>query len=366
MSSAMGAVRPRRRQRRGIATTQLAAGRERRDEDDDAVKLRGEMVYVSSGTIAYSAWMFETIFGAGGSGAYSVAERPVMLTRVGEGLESCSCSYMGLTLYPVKTEQAGRMKRLAYRETLEPCVDCDAPGEQMAGGAVADEAYEDEDGADVCTIGVLENGTEAWPYHEVFFFPIVPTLDRWWPCVPSPALFLAIAKLATARLVARRRENGEPNGTTPSVHPLFYSTRVEAPPGSKELFLSTRELLGPLYDPLFDATEEDAGLLGIGTVVNANDFQAGVGLAFRPYDERSREEKQAVAAELRTLICGILDEDIGPGPCYVIVDRGPVRRRTSFYAAAGFKYTSVFEPAGSGKTKCHSVRLLNSALKPLL
>lgn len=333
---------------------------------EDANKLKGEMVYVGSGKIAYSAWMFATVFGTGGRGAYSIAERPVLLTRVGEGLESCLCSYMGLTLYPVKTEQAERMKRLAYREPREKRgEDDDEPSEQTAEEAA--EVYEEEDDADVCTIGVLETGEEVWSYREVFFFPIVPTLDRWWPCVPSPALFAAIAKIVNARLIARRRENGEPAETMPLVCPMFYSTRVEARSRSHERFIAMREFLGPLHDPLFDTTmEEDAGLLGVGALGNVNNFQAGIGVTFLSCDKRSHEKKRHAAIEVRNLIGDILDEELGDGVCYVLVERGPVRRRIRFSATAGFKYTSVFEPVGFDKLKkCHSVRLLNSALKPL-
>lgn len=373
-------LRPRarrdKRRIRPVSQDQLDARRarakQREDEDQvalaDARDMKSEAVFVGNGTIAYSAWMFNSVFGEGGSGPYSVAERPVLLTRVGEGLESCSGACMGLTLYPVRTEQGGRLKRLVHakpsddyweacRMFEEKLIARDDPD---GGGEDVDDYEDDDDDIDVCTMGVLETGEEVWPYRDVFFFPIVPTLDRWWPCLPSPALFAAVSRILNARLSDRRREAGQPVESTPLLCPLFYSSRVDVLPKVKEIFLALRDFLGPLYDPLFDTTVEDTGLLGVGAARNVNNFQAGVGVVFLSCDARSLEEKRLAAMELRDEVQSFLDEDLDGGACHVLVARGAVRRRTTFSTSSGFKYTSRFEPSIRDKINSRYVQLLDS------
>ncbi|QEG54075.1 hypothetical protein [Cacatuid alphaherpesvirus 2] len=363
------------------------------EDTDDAEKLRNELVFVGNGSIAYAPWMFELVFdGNEGTGVFSVGKRPIMLTCLGKGLETCVGASMGMTLYPVRTEQGGRMKRLAFTSTPEErCLektgekyeDGDGEGESAlehtdpienleisnpvrsllrenyaSAEDEEEEAYEEKD-VDVCAIGVLETGEEEWKNEEVFFLPIAPTRDRWWPCVPTPCLFSALAQLVNERLRKRRRRDDR-GAQCPSVYPIFYTSRVNGDAGDalKKTFISTRKLLGLLYDPLFDITQEYAGPVGAGCAKTVNNFQAGLGIVFP--DSFSHQEKRACANYIQTLTRDIIDAELTDETFYVVVSRGPVRRRFTFHTSSEFCFTSTFEPSGKNKLGARSLQLLNA------
>ncbi|AEB97311.1 protein ID [Gallid alphaherpesvirus 1] len=315
------------------------------DYCNDSEKLEEEMVFVGAGKISYSSWMYEAIFSCDcipDGSAFAVAKHAVILNRVNGGLPSCLGSAHGLTIYPARTSQRGRFSRLAYRNDMSP--------------APQSENTVDVDGElGACAIGVLEMGEEVWAHEEMFFLPVVPKLDRMWPCVPNPALFWGLARalnnLPPKILVSGKLAKG-------FICPLYYLSVPTFGEESKETFLRTRQKQRSLYDPLFDPASllVQPQFFGCDGIKDSNNFQAGLGIVFQPQDGWTAKTKLLELDRVRSELVTLFARQEQSRPITVIITRGAVRRRLVFSTVGGFRFSSSFEPSGT-PLKTHSVTL---------